>query len=178
MVKGKDKSIKKILLFLWAVFLLLGCSNFFKVMVPNHDYYNINNPYTKDSMWDGEENEWHNDMLLNTLFSYKTVYINPYSWYVDYVEAFAENIEMDEAIPVFYEDGNVTRDDVYTCVNHMVLLVNSTLFEEDIRGYISSNAPEGAPYLYIHESSLLNAGAIEVFHDQNGNMYLKGHADE
>lgn len=178
MVKGKDKSIKKILLFVWGAFLLLNCFFFMKVMVPNHKYYNINNPFTKDSVWDAEGNDWHNDLLLNTLFSQKTVYINPDSWYANYAEAFAENIVKDETIPALIGDEEVCKDGVYTCANHMVLLINSTLFEDEVKEYISSNAPEGAPYLYIHESSLIGTSSIEVFHDQLGNMYLKGRADE
>lgn len=166
---------KYVVLLIWLLFLLLSGVYFVRVMIPNHCYYSINNPYTMDSVWNAEENTWHNDILLYTLFSKKTVYINPESWYATYVDAFAEKVVTDNTIRVFAGEEDTSQ---YTCINHMIAIANNTLFNQDIIDLISERAPEGAAYLYIVEDELLSSNAIEVFHDEVGNLYLRGHKNE
>lgn len=166
---------KYVVLLIWLLFLLLSGVYFVRVMIPNHCYYSINNPYTVDSVWNAEENTWHNDILLYTLFSKKTVYINPESWYATYVDAFAEQIVTDNTIGVFVGEEDTSQ---YTCINHMLAIQNNTLFSQDIVDLISEKASEGAACLYIAEESLFSSDAIDVFHDEVGNLYLRGHKNE
>lgn len=164
-------------LIVWLVFLVLAVESFFKLIVPSHSYYTINNPYTMDSVWEEEENKWHNDVLLNTLFAEKPVYINPESWYADYVCAFAPRVILDERIEAFLETGDMPADS-YTCLNHMIAIQNSTLFRDEVIDIIAGTAPEGAALLYIDEPSIASSEGILLLHDQCGNIYLKGYGDE
>ena len=161
----------------WIIFLILAVNPFFRIIVPSHSQSAINNPYTMDSVWDKEENKWHNDVLLNTLFAKKPVYINPESWYVDYVCAFATSVILDERIEVFQDAGDMLIDS-YTCLNHMIAIQNSTLFRDEVIDIITRTAPEGAALLYIDESSVASAEGILLLHDQYGNLYLKGYGNE
>jgi len=159
----------------WCVFLIFSGGYYFKVMIPTMQYYTINNPYTVDSVWNAEENDWHNDMLLNTIFSEKKVYINPESWYINYVQAFAKNVVLDNAMDIYVKEEDFEQ---YVRENHMIAIQNTTLFEQSVVDYISTNAEEGAAYLYIAEDSCAFSDAIDVLQDKEGNIYLKGHINE
>ena len=66
----------------------------------------------------------------------------------------------------------------YVRENHMIAIQNTTLFEQSVVDYISTNAEEGAAYLYIAEDSCAFSDAIDVLQDKEGNIYLKGHINE
>lgn len=161
----------------WGLFLLVSVLFYIKTIIPSHIYYTINNPYTMDSVWDKEENGWHNDVLLNTLFSDNTIYINPESWYIDYVTAFAGNVVADEELEAII-DGNKIDKDSYIYLDHIIAIQNSTLFEEDVIETINK-APDGAACLYIAEENIAElAEGIVFVHDECGNVYLRGFKSE
>lgn len=160
----------------WIAFLALSLISYGKNMVPTLSFYNVNNPYTADSVWEGTETNWHNDTLLYTLFSQKTVYINPKSWYIAYVDAIAEHVVRDESIAAMV-DGQEKDNEGYRYLNHMIATQNSTLFSRDVVDAISSQ-PEGAASLYVDEAGIASAEGIAFYHDQYGNVYLKGYAGE
>ena len=175
MDERKNNKARYAIILVWSIFLLLSVVYYIKAMMPTIRYYTINNPYTMDSVWNAEENTWHNDVLLNTIFSGKTVYISPISWYANYVNAFAEKTMFDNTMSEFVDEENL---DQYVCMNNILAIQNSTLFNADIVNYISENAKEGAAYLYIAEESCASSNAIDVYHDKIGNLYLKGHENE
>lgn len=175
---GNNTRIQGIaVLIVWIVFLALSVDPFLKIIVPSHSQYAINNPYTMDSVWEREDNEWHNDVLLNTLFAKKPVYINPESWYVDYVRAFAPSVILDDEIGVFQDTDDMPADG-YVCLNHILAVQNSILFRDEIIDIITSTASEGAALLYIDEAGIAAAEGILFLHDQYGNLYLKGYGNE
>ena len=162
-------------IFIWSIFLLLNIVFYVKTIIPSHIYYTINNPYTMDSVWDKEENEWHNDALFNTLFSKNTVYVNPESWYADYIAAFAENVVFDEKIEALVEKDEMLEES-YICLNHIIAVQNNTLFDDETIELISSRASDGAALLYIEEKSATAlTDGIVFLHDECGNVYLKGY---
>lgn len=177
--KGKIFADRRlaVVLSVWIAFLALSLLYYIRSMVPSHFFYNTNNPYTMDSVWDGEGNDWHNDVLLYTLFSRCTVYIHPDSWYYDYVSAFARNLVADDRIETMVEPD--LEGDSWLCLNHMIAVQNETLFDRDVIDAIAERAPEGAALLYVHEESI---GAwregIVVLQDAAGNLYLKGYDSE
>lgn len=157
---------------IWSVFLLLLGSYYMKMMVPSYKNYIIWNPYTIDSVWVEEGNDWHNDILLYTLLQNKVVHINRESWYFDYVSAFSDNVIADEMVEAKINSGQL---ETYTYLNHMLPIVHDTLFSDEAKKAISSKNPEGAPALYVDEESLISADEILIFHDDVGNLYVKGY---
>lgn len=173
-----DKKRQIAVISVWMAFLILGIAYYVRSILPSHRYYNINNPYTMDSVWDTEENDWHNDVLLYTLFSENTVYISPESWYLAYAEAFAGNLVIDDSVEAIVESAGMDMD-AWLCLNHMIAVQNSTLFDQDVIETVTDRAPEGAAMLYIEEESVaaLTEGIL-LFHDEAGNVYLKGYQSE
>nr|WP_302020152.1 hypothetical protein [uncultured Acetatifactor sp.] len=178
--KGKIFADRRLaaVLSVWIAFLALSLIYYIRSMVPSHIFYHANNPYTMDSVWDGEGNDWHNDVLLHTLFSRCKVYIHPDSWYFDYVSAFAEDLAADDRIGVMVE-LEPAWEDSWLCLNHMIAVQNETLFDRDVIDAIAAKAPDGAALLYVHEESI---GAwregIVVQQDEAGNLYLRGYDSE
>jgi len=129
------------------------------------------NYYISDSVWNPEYSKWHDDTILYTLFKAKTVYINPDSWYAVYVEAFADDVVWDERVDAMINTKLIDQD-TYTRMNHMSLVSHSTLFEEKVREVLSSS--EEGLYLFIAEESVYSSNNIVLFHDDAGNIYLKG----
>lgn len=162
---------------IWFIFGLLSLIYFVRAMVDTHSFYNTNDPYTMDSVWHTGATSVHNDVLLYTLFSGRTIYISPDSWYILYVKAFAENVVVDEKLIASVNSEEVDLSQ-YSCINHMLAVAHSTLFDEDVIELISNNAQEGAAYLYIDEENLASSKGIIVYHDEVGNLYLRGYECE
>lgn len=161
----------------WAVFLLLSFCFYLKMMIPNAKGHIINNPYTMDSVWRNGDSNWHNDTLLYTILQNKPVHIHPDSWYFDYVSAFADKVIMDEDIEAQVKASQINIAE-YTYLNHMLAIAHDTLFEEEVKEIIASDTEAGAADLYIAAESIADADEIMVFHDEAGNLYVKGFLKE
>ena len=161
---------------IWCVFI--GANGFYYL----HHYWrtlrlrvHAENYYTSDTVWSPEESEWHDDILLYTLFKGKTVYINPDSWYMKYVKAFADNVTTDENIDAMLNAEMKERDN-YTRMNHMGIISHSTLFDEEILDILASS--EEGLSLFIDGESVYDSSSIIFLHDDSGNIYLRGADDE
>ena len=152
----------------WCVFLIFSGGYYFKVMIPTMQYYTINNPYTMDSVWNAEENDWHNDMLLNTIFSEKKVYINPESWYINYVQAFAKNVVLDNAMDTYVpQNASVCASGFFTphLSKHLEMYDQNHLTEDKYTDYLvvdERNQNEAAKF-----TNIVNSGKYELIHRED-----------
>lgn len=174
---NRKKADKCFIWLIWILILFLILSVYIKMMVPNHIGYIKNNPYTIDSVWDAFDNNWHNDILLYTLFQNKPVRIHPDSWYFDYVSAFSAYIILDDTVDAQVDSKQIELSE-YTYLNHMLVAAHDTLFDGQAKAVMTSQTSEGAADLYIDEDSIATEEEIMVFHDELGNLYLRGYSNE
>lgn len=161
-----------ILIIIWSVFI--GANGFCYLQHYIRTLRNrmcAENYYIQDSVWTPGDSKWHEDTILYTLFKGKNVYVNPDSWYAAYVDAFADKVIWDENVDAMI-DREAAGQNIYTQMNHMALGSHSTLFEEDVWEALTSGQ-EGIS-LFIEEESVYLSDNIILFHDKNGNIYLKG----
>lgn len=167
----------KILLWLWGIWWIFSASYFDKIMIPTFVSLTAEEPYTVNSVWHYGRTGYLNDVLLYTLFTGKTVYINPESWYYNYVKAYSDEVILNEELVAIQNSSEIQIDD-YTSMGKMCLTVNDVLFTEEVFETISANELGGVVDLYINEKDILETDGIDVFHDENGSIYLGGHVDE
>lgn len=175
--KGNKKKSMKPIFAVWGGWALVSIIYFIEAMLPSHIFYTSKDSYTVDSVWHYGSTTQHNDVLLYTLFGEKVAYVSPKSWYVDYVKAYSEEIVISDELVYMKNSSEIALDD-YTYMGHMVITANSSLFDETVLEAISANDARGTINLYIDEKGMLEAEGIEVFHDENGNMYLGGRFSE
>lgn len=174
--QGKRK--KDILvLSIWIAFFVLTFFFFLKTMWPALDAYRLKNSYTKDAVWHKESTGWHNDVLIPTLFTDKVVHIGADSWYLEYVMAFADDVQVESELPAMLSVEEIEESN-YLSVGHMVATVNATLFDAQVITHISEQTEDGGSFLFVVEDELLNSKDVVVFHDDLGNLYLKGYVNE
>lgn len=168
---------KKLLILIWGIWWIFSVGYFAKVMIPALVALTVKEPYTSNSVWHYGSTGYLNDILLYTLFMGKNVYINPESWYFNYAEAYADELIVSENVVAMKKSTEIQRYN-YTNMGKMCITVNDVLFSDEILESISSNELGGVTELYINEKEILESESIEIFHDENGNIYLEGYGDE
>lgn len=166
------KKGKYIVLIIWGVLICANGSYYLKHYIRTiRNQMHAENYYISDSVWTPEHSKWHDDTIMYTLFKAKAVCINPDSWYAAYVEAFADKVVWDESIDSII-NAELVGQDIYTRMNHMALASHSTLFDEEVWEVLVSS--EEGLYLFVEEESIYTSENIIFFHDELGNIYLKG----
>lgn len=117
-----------------------------------------------DSVWYNQSNQYHNDVLINTILSDKNCVYNSGSWYADYYEAFAKEASIREDIP----DGKAVRAfdlQNFTDVGYVRAPVHATLVNHQA-------GEKDVSHLYVCTDGMAEAERVIAFNDEDGNIYL------
>lgn len=166
MLKGK----KTFLIFgVCIIFFLLMLNSIVELWYYVFGIGNVNKNYLAvDTVWYNPENNYHNDVLINTLLGHKTCVCNPNSWYAEYFEVFSQNTDMKNDIPVIIrkDEINITE---FEEVGYALAYIHSTLVDHKV---FEVAAQKDVPKLFVRIEGMSDTDRIVAVNDESGNIYL------
>lgn len=161
---------QKILVLLCLIFIILSACDNKKLLWEYLDNQgNVNKNYlVTDSVWYNSENDYHNDVLLNTLLNSKTCMCSKDSWYVDYYNVFSKKIDCTNNIPALIDENSINMQN-FVEVGYSLAYIHSTLVDHEVMAISTENE---IPILYVQTNGMSDADTVVAVNDDKGNIYL------